>query len=172
MKKEFTMKKFIALMLVFAALTMSACSSAPEAEDPSADDTGTAAADTAPAETEETAPATEYIRPADEEYVDYRNVHLASDPVYSAADKTLVLYFEDFEIWYPENAECYVAYISDVAANSITAVPDLTAYPDMKLENGDYSGVALKLDEAIPSGTFEIAVSFHTYSCSFEMTVE
>ncbi|MBQ7930393.1 MAG: hypothetical protein IJ334_05185 [Clostridia bacterium] len=165
------MKKFIALMLVFASLTLSACSSS-EAEDSETNDTIAAAEDTAPAETEETAPETEYVRPADEEYVDYRNVHLASDPVYSAADKTLVLYFEDFDIWYPEDAACDVAYISDTAANTIPAVADLSAHPDMKLDNGDYSGVTLKLDEALPTGSFEIMVSFHTYTCSFEMTVE
>ncbi len=167
------MKRFIAFMLVFAALTLSACSSAP-----SEDALETNGADTAPQETaavedtEETAPKTEYVRPADEEYVDYRNLHLASDPVYNAADQTMILYFEDYEIWYPEDSECYVAYISDLAANSIPAVPDFTSQPDIKLENGDYQGVVLKLEEALPAGSFEIAVSFHTYSCSFEMTVE
>ncbi len=169
------MKKFIALLLVFAALTMTACSSEPEE---TIEDTDAVTEDTTPAETEntedteDTAPATEYVRPADEEYVDYRNVHLASDPVYNAADLTMELYFEDFEIWYPENAECYVAYISDLAANSIPSVPDLNANPDMKLENGDYCGVTLKLDEAIPSGEYEIMVSFHTYTCSFDMTID
>jgi len=167
------MKKFIALMLVFAALTLSACSSAPAEESTDTTAADNAVEETTPAEeTEETAPETEYVRPEDEEYVDYRNVHLTSDPVYNAANKTMILYFEDYQVWYPENAECYVAYISDDAANSITAVPDFTSHPDIKLENGDYKGVVLKMDEAIPAGSFEIMVSFHTYTCSFEMTVE
>jgi len=168
------MKKFIAMMLVLAALNLTACSSAPadEEDTTAAADTSTAAEDTIPEETEDTTPQTEYVRPADEEYIDYRNVHLSSEPVYSAADKMLVLYFDDNEICYPENAEGYISYISDYAASAIDVVPDFTAYPDMKLENGDYSGVALKLAEEIPSGTYEIVVSFYTYTCSFEMTIE
>lgn len=165
------MKKFIALMLVFAALTLSACSSATENEDTvdTADSTDSAVIET---ESEEIAPETEYTRPKDEAYVDYRNVHLISEPIYDAAAKTMVLYFEDYEVWYPENSECYVAYVSDEAANSIPSVPDFTSRPDIKLENGDYKGVVLKMEEPLPSGDYEIVVSFHTYTCSFDMTVE
>lgn len=164
------MKKFIALMLVFAALTLSACSSATETEETENPADGI---ESAVIETEaEEVPETEHTRPKDEAYVDYRNVHLASDPIYNAADKTLVLYFEDYEVWYPEEAECYVAYVSDEAANSIPSVPDFTSRPDIKLENGDYKGVVLKMEEPIPSGDYEIVVSFHTYTCSFDMRVE
>lgn len=165
------LKKYIALLLVFASLSLSACSSAPaedSAEDTAAEET---VLDTAP-ETEETEPETKYVRPENEEYVEYKNVHLASDPVYDKANSMMVLYFEDKEIWYPADSECYVAYISDTAANSILSAPDLEAYPDMLLENGDYCGVALKMEDEIPAGSYEIAVSFGTYTCSFEMTVE
>ena len=163
------MKKYIAMLLVFASLTLSACSSAPSEDTDAVNDT---AAETVDTTIEETQPETDYVRPEDEEYVDYRSLHLASDPVYHADTKTLVLYFEDYEIWYPEDAACDVAYVSDLAANSIPAKPDMTSYPDMKLENGDYKGVALVLDEAIPTGTHEIYVSFSNYSCNFEMTIQ
>ena len=167
------MKKYIALLLVLTSLALSACSSAP-AED-TAEDTPPAeetVLDTSP-ETEETEAETKPAPPVqNEEYVNYKNLHMGVDPVYDKANNLLVLYFEDKNIWYTEDAACYVAYISDTAANSIDAKPDLTAYPDMLLDNGDYCGVALRLDGEIPAGTYEIAVSFASYSCSFEMTVQ
>lgn len=165
------MKKYIALLLIFASLALTACSSE-TAEDSTAEDTSAAVETIETENEEETVSETTHKRPESEEYVDYRNLHLIKDPVYLSGDKLMVLYFEDREIWYPEDAVCSVAYVSDTMADSIAAVPDMILYPDMLLENGDYNGVALKLEQNLPAGDYGIVVKFHTYTCSFDMTIQ
>ena len=164
------MIKYIALLLAAAAIIVSACSSTGieyTADDYTEPDPAATEAETADPE-----PETVPRAPEHEGYVEYKKLHMGEDPVYDRENNLILIYFEDKNVWYTEEAICYVAYISDTAANSIAASPVMDAYPDMIRDDGNYCGIALKMDEKIPVGTYEIVVTFDAYICTFDWTVQ
>lgn len=169
------MKKYIALLLLLAGpmLAMASCSSGEaEAEETAAETE--AAETTAPEETveEETEPETKYERPADEEVITYETLELEKDAVYDRANGLFVMYFTDHELLYPEDTKCSIGLISDEEAFSITGTPDFTAYPDVKIDEDDFCGIAIKIDEEIPAGEYLVSVTFDTYIVSFDFNIQ
>lgn len=171
------MKKYIALMLagLMLALTMTACSSGESEEVPEE----TAAPETVPAETEdetevpeteeEAEPENKPERP-EVEVIDYITLELEKDVIYDRAAGLFVMYFTDHELLYPEDAGCSVGLISTEEAFSIKGTPDFAAYPDVKIDEDDYCGIAIKLAEEIPAGDYMASVTFDHYIVSFDFT--
>ncbi len=175
------MKKYIALMLagLMLAVSMTACSSGEAgAEIPEE----TAAPETVPAETEaaaeapeteeETEPAPKHERPADVEVIDYITLELEKDAVYDRAAGIFVMYFTDHELLYPEDAKCSIGLISSEEAFSIPGTPDFTAYPDVKIDEDDYCGIAIQIAEEIPVGEYRASVTFDRYIVNFDFTAK
>lgn len=172
------MKKYIALMLagLMLAVAMTACSSGEDAPEE------TAAPETVPVETEaetvepeteeETEPAPKHERPEDVEVIDYITLELEKDVVYDRAAGLFVMYFTDHELLYPEDAKCSVGLISTEEAFSIKGTPDFAAYPDVKIDEDDYCGIAIKLDEEIPAGDYMASVTFDRYIVNFDFTAQ
>jgi len=172
------MKKYIALMLagLMLAMTMTACSSGEDVPEE------TAAPETVPVETEaetvepeaeeETEPADRHERPEDVEVIDYITLELEKDAVYDRVAGLFVMYFTDHELLYPADAQCSVGLISSEEAFSIAGKPDMTSYPDVMVDEDDFCGVAIKLDEEIPAGEYFVSVTFDKYIVSFDYNIQ
>lgn len=169
------MKKYIALMLAALMLAMASCSSG-EAEDASAETTAPeeTVGEVVPEETEaeETEAEVKVERPEDEEVITYITLELEKDPVYDRTAGLLVMYFTDHEMLYSADAKCYIGLISDEEAISITGTPDMAAYPDMMIDEDDFCGIAIKVDEEIPAGEYLASVTFDSYIVSFDFNVQ
>ena len=170
------MKKYIALLLagLLLALPMTACSSGEAGEELPQE---TAAPETVPAETEaeteeETEPEHKHERPAEVEVIDYIKLELEKDAIYDRAAGIVVMYFTDHELLYPEDARCSVGLISEEEAFSIPGTPDFTAYPDVKIDEDDYCGIAVKIEEEIPAGEYRASVTFDRYIVNFDFTAK
>lgn len=175
------MKKYIVLMLagLMLAMTMTACSSGEaEAEIPEE----TAVPEIVPAETEaeteapeteeETEPSHKHERPEDVEVINYITLELEKDAIYDRAAGIFVMYFTDHELVYPEDAKCSVGLISSEEAFSIAGTPDFTSYPDVKIDEDDYCGIAIKIAEEIPAGEYRASVTFDRYIVNFDFTAK
>lgn len=169
------MKKYIALLLALTGLTfaMASCSSGEGEAEETTLETEAPIETTAPeTEAEETEPETKYERPADEEVINYEELELEKDAVYDRANGLFVMYFTDHELLYPEDAKCSIGLISDEEAFSITGTPDFTAYPDVKIDEDDFCGIAIKVDEEIPAGEYLVSVTFDSYIVSFDFNIQ
>lgn len=168
------MKKYIALILAAMILTLPSCSSG-EADGDETEETIVSEAEIEP-EIEETEPETEeetvFERPADEEVITYTSLELEKDPVYDRDTGLFVLYFTDHELWYKEDAKCYIGLVSDSEAASVTGTPDMVAYPDMMIDEDDFCGIAIRVDEEIPAGEYFVSVTFDNYIANFDYTIE
>ncbi len=166
------MKKYIAFLLAALMLAMTSCSSG-EAEESAEETEAPAAVETVPEETkEETEEKVKHERPEDVEVIDYITLELEKDPVYDRAAGLLVLYFTDHEIVYPADTKCSIGLISDEEAVSVTGTTDMTAYPDMFIDDDDFCGVAIKVSEEIPAGDYFVSVTFDSYIANFDYTVQ
>ncbi|MGN1346629.1 MAG: hypothetical protein ACI4V1_07565 [Eubacteriales bacterium] len=162
------MKKYIVLLLAGLMLAAAACSS--EAPEESVEETET---ETAAPETEaETEPETKYERPADEEVIEYTTLELEKDALYDRSAGLFVMYFTNHELWYEEDAKCSIGLISDEEAFSIAGVPDFTAYPEVKVDEDDYCGIAIRIEEEIPVGDYYASITFDHYIVNFDFTAE
>ena len=169
------MKKYIAFMLAALMFAMTACSSGeaeetvPETEAPAAEEI----TEVIPEETEEeTEEKGKYERPEDVEVIEYVTLELEKDPVYDRAAGLFVMYFTDHELLYPADAKCSIGLISDEEAISVTGTPDMTAYPDVMIDEDDFCGIAIKVKEEIPAGDYLISVTFDRYIVSFDYSVQ
>ncbi len=172
------MKKYIALLLagLMLAMTMTACSSGEDVPEE------TAAPETVPVETEaeteepeteeETEPAPKHERPEDVEVIDYITLELEKEAVYDRAAGLFVMYFTDHELLYPEDAKCSIGLISSEEAFSISGTPDFTAYPDVMIDEDDYCGIAIKIEEEIPVGEYLVSITFDRYIVTFDFTAK
>lgn len=168
------MKKYIALILAAMLLTLPSCSSEENEED-GTEETIVSETESEPV-IEETEPETEeetvFERPDDEEVITYTSLELEKDPVYDRSAGLFVLYFTDHEVWYKEDAKCYIGLVSDSEAASVTGKPDMEAYPDMIIDEDDFCGIAIRVDEEIPAGEYFVSVTFENYMANFDYTVE
>ncbi len=163
------MKKYIALLLAGLMLSMAACSS----ETPEETETETSAPETvAEAEEVETEPETKIERPEDETVINYITLELEKDAIYDRDAGVIVMYFANHQIWYEADTKCSIGLISDEEAFSISGTPDMTAYPDVIVDDDDYCGIAIKVDEEISAGTYFVSVTFDEYIVNFDFTVE
>ena len=170
-------KQYIALMLagLMLVITVTACSSGEAGENIPEETTAT---ETVPMETEaeteapeteeETEPAHKQERPEEVEVIDYIPLELEKDAVYDRAAGIFVMYFTDHELLYPEDSQCSVGLISGEEAFSIAGTPDFTAYPDVKVDDDDYCGIAIRIAEEIPAGEYRASVTFDRYIVTFD----
>jgi len=169
------MKKYIALMLAALMFAMASCSSG-EAEETAVDpDTIPEVLEEAAVEepeTEETEEKVKHERPENVEVINYKTLELEKDPVYDRAAGLFVMYFTDHELLYPADAQCSVGLISSEEAFSIAGKPDMTSYPDVMVDEDDFCGVAIKLDEEIPAGEYFVSVTFDKYIVSFDYNIQ
>ncbi len=167
------MKKYIAFLLAALMLTLPSCGSAePEAEDTAGETLlETTAPDTAPAEEAETEKP-KYERPEDEEVINYTTLELSKDAVYDRAAGLFLMYFTNEELLYNAETKCSIGLISDEEAVSVTGKPDMTAYPDMQIDEDDFCGIAIKVDEEIPAGDYLVSVTFANYIVTFEHVIQ
>ena len=150
------MKKMLALIL--AALLLAAFVSCSKKE-PEEEIDDTPAVGVQPEETEdETEPSSPGEAPTSVAVTEQITLTVEKDPVYE--NDTLVLYFTDHELYYPDDLECVIGMISAYAADSVKATPDMVSYPDM-FDGDNYRGIALKPAEPLPSGTY-----------TFDMTIQ
>lgn len=95
---------------------------------------------------------------------------LAKDPVYE--NGKFVLYFNE-ALQYDQKTECYIGLSSFFEADSVKATPDMETNPDMKTEDGAFTGAVLIPEDAIVPGSYTVAISIGTYALeSFELTIE
>ena len=170
------MKKYIAFLLAALMLSAVSCSSG-EAEESAAPETEAPAleeiAGEIPEETEEeTEEKVKHERPADVEVIEYKTLELEKDPVYDRAAGLFPLYFTDHELLYPADAKCSVGLISSEEAISVSGTPDMEAYPDMFIDNDDFCGIAIKVNEEIPAGDYLVSVTFDRYIVNFDYTIQ
>lgn len=166
------MKKYIALLLAAMLLTMPSCSSAETEETEAETSIEETEAETSAPETEEETKKPVVERPEDEEVISYTTLELEKDPTYDREAGILLLYFTDHEILYATDAKCYIGLIAPSSASSITGIPDMTTYPDIVIDEDDYCGIAIKVDEEIPLGEYVASVTFDRYIVNFDFTVE
>ncbi len=167
------MKKYIAFLLAALLLTLPSCGSSESAPEETDGETAAEAAETeAPAETEPETEKPKYERPANEEVIHYTTLELLKDAVYDRAAGLFLMYFTNNELLYSADSKCSIGLISDEEAVSITGKPDMTAYPDMQIDEDDFCGIAIKVDEEIPTGDYLISVTFENYIVSFEQTIQ
>lgn len=167
--QKITMKKYIALLLLAGLMiTAQSCGSQPE-EETETDAPETEAVETIPEETE---PETEYERPEDEPYIEFSDCTLSSDPVYDKDAGLLVLNFNEDDVWYDADSKCYIGLISEDAATSFMGSIDLDAYPEFKVDDYSYNGVAIKPEEELPAGEYTVSVTFGSNICTFDMTID
>ncbi len=172
------MKKYIAFLLAALMLSAVSCSSgeaeteetaAPETEVSEAVENAEEVPEEPEAEAEE---PVKHERPADVEVIEYKTLELEKDPVYDRAAGLFALYFTDHELLYEADAKCSVGLISDEEAISVSGTPDMEAYPDMFIDNDDFCGIAIKVNEEIPAGDYFVSVTFDRYIVNFDYTVQ
>ena len=164
------MKKYIVLLLLAGLMiTAQSCGSQSE-EETETEAPETAAVETEPAETE--APETEYERPEDEPYVEFSDCTLSSDPIYDKTAGLLVLYFNEDDVWYDADSKCYIGLISEDAATSVVGTIDFDTYPEMKIDDYSYNGIAIRPEEELESGEYTVSITFGANICTFDMTIE
>ncbi|MBQ2277639.1 MAG: hypothetical protein II333_03640 [Clostridia bacterium] len=172
------MKKYIAFLLAALMLSAVSCSSGEaETEETAAPETEVSETvenvEEVPEEPEaEAEEPVKHERPADVEVIEYKTLELEKDPVYDRAAGLFALYFTDHELLYPADAKCSVGLISDEEAISVSGTPDMEAYPDMFIDDDDFCGIAIKVNEEIPAGDYFVSVTFDRYIVNFDYTVQ
>lgn len=158
------MKKYIALILALAALSMAGCSSS-EKEDETETETETSAESETETETENTLPTPENV-----DVIDFEILELEKDPVYE--NGIMALYFTNHEVWYDENTEASIGVVATDEAYTVKASIDYDAYPDMKIDDDNYCGIALRPSFEIDPGDYRISITFDDYKVEFNMAIK
>jgi len=169
------MKKYIALMLAALMFAMASCSSG-EAEETVADTaaSGEIAEEVVTEETEaeENEEKGKHERPESVEIIEYKTLRLEKDPVYDRAAGLFVMYFTDHELLYPADAKCSIGLISTEEAFSVAGTPDMTSYPDVIVDEDDFCGIAIKVEEELPAGEYFVSITFDKYIVSFDYNIQ
>lgn len=163
------MKKYIATILAVTAIVSSAaltsCSSSGNADETTPDTIETTAPETeAEAETETSLPT-----PEDVEVIDFEVLTLEKDPAYE--NGTFVLYFTDHDVIYDENTVVNIGVVAEDEAYTVKGTIDFTSYPDMKVDDSTYCGIALTPAFEIDSGEYRFSITFDDYKVEFNMAV-
>ena len=159
------MKRYIALLLAFAALSLQACS----ASDDETEDIETETEIETEAETEaETAP--QVLKPEEIEFTSFEELTLVKDPVYE--NGMMVLYFNENDVMYNENTDANIGVVAADEAYTVKAEIDFDSFPDMKVDESNYCGIALKPSFEIDPGEYRISITFDEYKVEFEMTIQ
>lgn len=162
------MKKYIALILAISALTLASCSSG------DSDSVETDEQNVESVEEVETEPEVEESKPSipvpeEVEIIEFEILSLAKDPVYE--DGTLVLYFNENDVWYDENTVANIGVVADDEAYTVKAEIDFDSYPDMTIDERNHCGIALKPVFDIDPGEYRFSVSFDEYKVEFNFAV-
>lgn len=159
------MKKYIALILALAALAMAGCSSSKEDE---TTETEPSTETSAESETE-TETQNPILAPEEVDVIDFEILTLEKDPVYE--NGVMVLYFTDHDVWYDENTEANIGVVATEEAYTVKAEIDFDAYPDMKVDDKNYCGIALRPSFEIDPGEYRISITFDEYKVEFNMNI-
>ncbi len=163
------MKKYIISLLTvaLAIASLSACSSSDSEIET---ETSTESTETEIVETEtETETETTIPEPVDVEVIDFEILNLAKDPVYE--NGVFVLYFTEQDVWYDENTVLNVGVVAEDEAYTIKGTIDYTTYPDMKIDDNNYCGIAFKPAFDIDPGNYRFSITFDEYKVEFNMDV-
>ena len=165
------MKKYIAAILAVTAIVSSvaltSCSSSGNEDETTSNTAETTAPDT-DSETE-TETETSLPTPEDVEVIDFEVLTLEKDPVYE--NGTFVLYFTDHDVIYDENTVVNIGVVAEDEAYTVKGTIDFTTYPDMKVDDNNYCGIALSPAFEIDSGEYRFSVTFDDYKVEFNMAV-
>ena len=159
------MKKYIALILALAALAMAGCSSSKEDET-----TETDAINETSAESEtESETQNPILTPEEVDVIDFEMLELEKDPVYE--NGVMVVYFTDHDVWYDENTEANIGVVAADEAYTVKAEIDFDTYPDMKIDDKNHCGIALRPSFEIDPGEYRISITFDEYKVEFNMNI-
>ena len=183
MKKALSI--ILAALMLSASFALTACSggngdeTTPETTgETTGETTADTEAETTPeTEAETTAPETEaetetettLPTPEDVEIIDFEVLTLEKDPVYE--NGTFVLYFTDHDVIYDENTVVNIGVVAEDEAYTVKGTIDFTTYPDMKVDNNNYCGIALTPAFEIDSGEYRFSITFDDYKVEFNMAV-
>jgi len=163
MKRRKIMKKFIVLLLIAAAF-LTGCSSAEqetEAPDMNETESETETETETEAETYESVDTTNFYK-----------LEAAGEPVFE--DGILLVHFTEDDIRYTENSVFYIGIRGSGSAYTIKGESQIALYPEL-VTNSDknyHSGVALIPSAEIPAGEYVMSVSFESFICEFDITIE
>lgn len=156
------MKKYIIIALLLSSLTLVGCSSS-DGESESESENLTESVTETDSET--------ISKPTNEEVINFSELTLSSDPVYE--NGRLVLWFNSEDVSYDADTVCSIGVIATDEAYSIKATPDIEAYPDMFVSDGNYKGIALAPSEELEAGSFKFSITVGEYIVSsFDMSIE
>ena len=159
------MKRYIALLLAFAALSLQACSASNEDETKAIEnETEIATEDETKAET-----APQVLKPEEVEFTAFEELTLAKDPVYE--NGMMVLYFNESDVMYNENTNANIGVVATDEAYTVKAEIDFDSFPDMKVDESNYCGIALKPSFEIDPGEYRISITFDEYKVEFNMNI-
>lgn len=165
------MKKYIAAILAVTAIVSSfaltSCSSSGN-EDETTSNTAETTAPETDSETE-TETETSLPTPEDVEVIDFEVLTLEKDPVYE--NGIFVLYFTDHDVIYDENTVVNIGVVAEDEAYTVKGTIDFTTYPDMKVDDNNYCGIALSPAFEIDSGEYRFSITFDDYKVEFNMAV-
>lgn len=165
------MKKYIAAILAVTAIVSSvaltSCSSSGN-EDETTPNTAETTSPETDAETV-TEAETSLPTPEDVEVIDFEVLTLEKDPVYE--NGTFVLYFTDHDVIYDENTVVNIGVVAEDEAYTVKGTIDFTTYPDMKVDDNNYCGIALSPAFEIDSGEYRFSITFDDYKVEFNMAV-
>mgnify|MGYP002621566726 FL=1 len=157
------MKKYIAAILAVTAIVSSvaltSCSSSGN-EDETTPNTAETTSPETDAETV-TEAETSLPTPEDVEVIDFEVLTLEKDPVYE--NGTFVLYFTDHDVIYDENTVVNIGVVAEDEAYTVKGTIDFTTYPDMKVDDNNYCGIALSPAFEIDSGEYRFSITFDDY---------
>lgn len=165
------MKKLLVLALVFCMVFSFACAKDNNPDNESQNDINTPVDNQDPDSEDENEPDSGEENNPDE-YIEYTYLELSKTPEYKKDENVLILYFTDFVIWQNVSEKCIVGYIDDDGANSIPAYAVYDLYPELVIDSDVYCGVALRLDTALPAGTYPFSVVFGDFMINFLHTID
>lgn len=159
------MKKYLVLVMLALALTVTACTRGGDGESETPDPADI------PTESESTGDESE-SETEKMEYIEYTYPELTGTPAYDKESGILKLFFTDYIMWMNTDSDCTVGIMTDEGMYPITAHAVYEEFPEMMIASDVYSGVPLKLDEPIDSGSYKFLVVFGNYRVDFDITIE
>lgn len=165
------MKKYIAAILAVTAIVSSVALTSYSSSGNEDETTPNTAETTSPETDAETVTETETSLPTPEdvEVIDFEVLTLEKDPVYE--NGTFVLYFTDHDVIYDENTVVNIGVVAEDEAYTVKGTIDFTTYPDMKVDDNNYCGIALSPAFEIDSGEYRFSITFDDYKVEFNMAV-
>ena len=163
------MKKYIAAILAVTAIVSSVALTSCSSSGNEDETTPNTAETTSPETDAETVTETETSLPEDVEVIDFEVLTLEKDPVYE--NGTFVLYFTDHDVIYDENTVVNIGVVAEDEAYTVKGTIDFTTYPDMKVDDNNYCGIALSPAFEIDSGEYRFSITFDDYKVEFNMAV-